>query len=186
MNALVINCSPVRTGATAEIVRLTAEALSERLNVTAVCIDDYQIAFCKGCRLCHQTARCPQQDDLSVFLREWEAAHLIVAVSPSYWADVPGQFKAFIDRCTPYSNTHQPHASLGAGKTGFAIVLRTGPGEQELQRLTETIRHFYGHLDIAWGGAAALCGVAQKEQVALHRQELEDFFRLILQTMPSN
>ena len=44
MNALVINCSPVRNGATADIV---------------------------------------------------------VSVSPSYWADMPGQFKVFIDWCTP-------------------------------------------------------------------------------------
>ena len=48
---------------------------------------------------------------------------MIVSVAPSYWADVPGQFKAFIDRCTPWSNTHEPHASLGGGKRGGAMEL---------------------------------------------------------------
>ena len=58
MNALVINCSPVRNGATAEIVRIAAEQLAERYTVKTVCIDDYQIGFCKGCRRCHTTAEC--------------------------------------------------------------------------------------------------------------------------------
>ena len=35
MKALVINCSPVRTGATAKIVRIITEKLSERSRIYA-------------------------------------------------------------------------------------------------------------------------------------------------------
>ena len=101
MNALIINCSPVKNGATAEIARLAAEELSSRYAVKSVCIDDYDFAFCKGCRRCHETAECVQRDDIPRMIGEFEKAEVIVAVSPSYWADIPGQFKAFIDRCTP-------------------------------------------------------------------------------------
>lgn len=52
MNALVINCSPVRNGATAEIVHLVTEHLKNKFNVKAICIDDFKIGFCKGCRSC--------------------------------------------------------------------------------------------------------------------------------------
>ena len=45
MNVLVINCSPVRTGATAEIVRLVSEQLSSKYSTKTVCID---IAFAEG------------------------------------------------------------------------------------------------------------------------------------------
>ena len=38
MNALIINCSPVRTGATAEIVKIVSEQLSERYSVKSICI----------------------------------------------------------------------------------------------------------------------------------------------------
>ena len=48
MNALVINCSPVRTGATAAIVRIVSENLSDRYHVRSICIDDYTFGFCKG------------------------------------------------------------------------------------------------------------------------------------------
>ena len=50
MKALVINCSPVRTGATSKIVRTVKERLSVRYDVNSVCIDDYQFGYCKGCR----------------------------------------------------------------------------------------------------------------------------------------
>lgn len=58
MRILVINCSPVRNGATAEIVRLVGQAVQEGNEVRSICIDDYHVGFCKGCRTCHETARC--------------------------------------------------------------------------------------------------------------------------------
>ena len=135
MKALSINCSPVRDGATAEIAGIVSAELSRKYETKQVCIDDYDIAFCKGCRSCHNTAKCVMTDGAQQLMAEFEAADVIVCVSPSYWADVPGQFKAFIDRCTPYSNTHEPHASLSKGKKGYAAVLRTGPNIKECERL---------------------------------------------------
>ena len=48
MKALVINCSPVKNGATAEIVHVVSEQLAEKMTVKSICIDDYQFDFCKG------------------------------------------------------------------------------------------------------------------------------------------
>ncbi|MDD6811002.1 MAG: NAD(P)H-dependent oxidoreductase [Lachnospiraceae bacterium] len=106
LKALVMNCSPVRNGATAEIV-----------NIVSACLEKDMIQE--------------------------------VSVSPSYWADIPGQFKAFIDRCTPWCNTHEPHAVISSGKKGYAIALRTGPGMQECNRIVESIEYFYGQKEIA-------------------------------------
>lgn len=47
-------------------------------------------------------------------MEQYEWADKIVSVSPSYWADIPGQFKVFIDRCTPWCNTHEPHAKISS------------------------------------------------------------------------
>ena len=120
MKALVINCSPVRTGATAEIVKIISGELSTRYDTKCICIDDYSFSFCKGCRACHKTASCVM-DDASVIrdiMNEFDAADIIVSVAPSYWADIPGQYKSFIDRCTPWCNTHEPHAKIASGKKG--------------------------------------------------------------------
>lgn len=177
--ALVVNCSPVRTGATAQIVRIVSEQLSGRYEVESVCIDDFRFGYCLGCRACHTTAECVQHDDVDALMAEIEKADLIVAVSPSYWADVPGQFKAFIDRCTPWCNTHDPHKTIPAGKKGYAIALRTGAGMKECERIIGTIEHFYGHLEIESCGRLGLPSVAHRDDVDKRRQEIIGFCTLI-------
>ena len=177
MRALVLNCSPVRNGATAAIASMVAGALADRYTVRSACIDDFRFGFCTGCRRCHETAACFQRDGVDMLLGEFARADVIVAVSPSYWADVPGQFKAFIDRCTPWSNTHEPHATLGAEKRGYAIALRTGPGMRECEGVLESIEHFYGHLEIARCGRLGLCGVGCREDADARREEILDFCR---------
>lgn len=175
MNALVINCSPVRTGATAEIVSIVSKKLSHKYDVKSVCIDDYHFKFCKGCRSCHTTAKCIQNDDVNLLMNEFEWADIIVSVSPSYWADIPGQFKAFIDRCTPWCNTHEPHAAISIGKKGYTIALRTGPGMKECDKIINTIEHFYGHLEIACSGKLGLCSVEFKAAVKHRENEILSF-----------
>ena len=115
-------------------------------------------------------------------MNEFEWADVIVCVSPSYWADVPGQFKAFIDRCTPWSNTHEPHRAIAAGKRGYAVALRTGPGMKECERVAGSIEHFYGHLEIDCRGSLGLCSVEHREDVQGKRGEIEAFCRQIALT----
>ena len=115
MKVLVMNCSPVRNGA-AEIVNIVTVCLEKKHDVKNICIDDYDIKFCKGCRKCHTTAKCVQKDDVNRIIEQYEWADVIISVSPLYWADIPGQFKAFIDRCTPWCNTHEPHAKISSGR----------------------------------------------------------------------
>lgn len=131
----------------------------------------------KGCRSCHTTARCVFRDDVDRIIDELEWADVIVFVAPSYWADVPGQFKALIDRCTPWCNTHEPHASLRGGKKGYAIALRTGPSMRECERVIESIEHFYGHLEIGRCGRLGLCSVDCKKAVERTKGEIAEFCR---------
>lgn len=175
MNVLLINCSPVRNGATAEIIKIVHSFLYERHDIRSICIDDYDIKFCKGCRSCHKTAKCIQNDDVIKIMEQYEWADIIISVSPSYWADIPGQFKAFIDRCTPWCNTHEPHAKISGGKRGYSIALRTGPNMKECSRIIESIEHFYGHLEIVPSGSLGLCSIEYKEALEDRKEEIKAF-----------
>ncbi len=179
MNVLVMNCSPVQKGATAKIVEIIAESLEEKYHVEKICIDDFNFHFCRGCRICHQTAKCVQCDDVEKIMEIFEWADRIILVAPSYWADIPGQFKSFIDRCTPWCNTHEPHASLSKGKKGYAVVLRTGPNMKECNRLIESIEHFYGHLEIECCGSLGLCSIEYREAVESRKNEIIEFCKRI-------
>ena len=180
MKALVINCSPVRNGATAEIVHIVSECLKDSFDVKSICIDNFKVGLCKGCRSCHSTAKCIQQDDVDVIMEQYEWADVIVSVAPSYWADIPGQYKVFIDRCTPWCNTHEPHAKLSHGKKGYTIALRTGPSMPECERVIGSIEHFHGHLEIESCGKLGLCSVENKGDVAERIEEIKGFCDVIL------
>ena len=179
MKALIINCSPVKTGATAEIVRIVEGEISVRYDTECICIDDYRFDYCRGCRTCHRTARCIMEDDVSRIMKKIDEAEVVVSVAPSYWADIPGQFKAFIDRCTPWCDTHEPHAAIQEGKRGFAIALRTGPGMHECDRIIHSIEHFYGHLHIACAGHLGLTAIEYKGDVEKRKPEIMDFCKTI-------
>ncbi len=142
MKALIINCSPVRTGATDEIVKIIYDEISSRYDTKCICMDDYSFEFCKGCRTCHNTAKCVMDDDIIKIMHEFDDVDVIVSVSPSYWADISGQYKAFVDRCTPWCDTHEPHASISEGKKGYSVALRTDPGMHECDRIIQSIEHF--------------------------------------------
>ena len=120
------------------------------------------------------------QDGVQALMAEFDRADVIVCVSPSYWADVPGQFKAFIDRCTPWCNTHQPHAALRPGKRGYAVALRTGPGMKECERILDTLEHFYGHLEIERRGRLGLCGVENRRDATAKADAIRQFCEGIL------
>ena len=176
MKALIINCSPVKTGATAEIASIIKKEISTRYDTKFICIDDYDFKFCKGCRTCHSTAKCVMDDDIIKIMNEFENADVIVSVSPSYWADIPGQYKAFIDRCTPWCDTHE---SIGEGKKGYTVALRTGPGMHECDRIIQSIEHFYGHLHIECSGHLGLTSIEYKENVEPRKQEIREFCKSI-------
>ena len=177
MKALIINCSPVRNGATARIAEIIGDELKSRYEIKNICIDDYSFAFCKGCRACHKTASCVMSDASVIrdIMNEFDAADIIVSVAPSYWADIPGQYKAFIDRCTPWCNTHEPHATIKPGKKGYAVALRTGPNMPECERLIGSIEHFYGHLEIERAGLLGLTSIEFKENVEPRKDEIISF-----------
>jgi len=143
--------------------------------IKSICIDDYDIKYCKGCRTCHNTAKCVIEDDAQRLMEEYEWADKIITVSPSYWADVPGQFKVFIDRCTPWSNTHEPHAALSEGKKGYSIALRTGPNMPECIKIIGSIEHFYSHLEIESCGSLGLTSIDNKNDIQKRKEEIESF-----------
>ena len=126
-------------------------------------------------------SRYRHMDNMEKLRDDFAWANIIVCISPSCWADVPGQFKVFIDRCIPWCNTHEPHAALSPGKKGYSIALRTGPGMKECERIIGSIEHFFGHLEIQCSGHLGLCSVEYREAVEARQEEIEAFCRMIME-----
>ncbi|UMZ75333.1 flavodoxin family protein [Natranaerofaba carboxydovora] len=65
-------------------------------------LTDYNINPCRGCGYCDDKAKCVIKDDMKTLYPIIEDSDIITFVTPIYFASVPAQFKAFIDRFQPY------------------------------------------------------------------------------------
>jgi putative NADPH-quinone reductase len=59
------------------------------------------IAPCRSCDQCHVDGTCAVDDDAQKVREQLVAADIIVLASPVYYAGLPSQAKALIDRCQP-------------------------------------------------------------------------------------
>ena len=149
MKALFISGSPKTNGSTASVILETARALRDGgIETSIICLGETEIHYCLGCKKCYDAGKCIQSDDMNTIIAAIFASDLIIIASPSYWGDITGQMKVFIDRCTPFCNTNPNRIPVPAGKKGAAIAIRAGMSKIENEHLIATIEHFLGHLDV--------------------------------------
>lgn len=150
MKATCIIGSARNNGSCAILIDAIAQGMSESgIEVVKYCVGDINLHFCKGCKKCYTDGECVQSDDVQKVIGDILTSDLAVIAAPSYWAGVPAQLKALIDRTTPYGDTN-PNRILKTEKPikGVAIAVRAGVREQENALILDAIEHYFGHLGI--------------------------------------
>ena len=177
MKAVCIVGSPKPKGNTSAIVAEIFRALeTHNIQTQLYRLSDLNIAYCCGCKSCDTTGKCVQSDDVQKVIHDVFDAQLVIVASPSYWGDITGQMKVFIDRCTPYCNTNSARLPISSSAKGVAVAVRAGGNKQENMNLVHTIEHFLGHLDIPLISYFTVEGISS-EQDLLHRPDaLADAF----------
>ncbi len=149
MKAVCILGSPKPNGNTATILKEIFRAFEEQGIQTAMhCLSEETIHYCTGCKSCAVDGKCIHNDDVQKIICEILQSQIVILASPSYWGDITGQMKVFIDRCTPYCNTNPASLFKAANLKGIAVAVRAGPNRAENENLIHTFEHFLGHLDI--------------------------------------
>lgn len=101
-NVLVISAS-LRSGSNSEILAdefmKGAEAAGN--NVEKISLKGKNIAFCKGCLACQQTAKCVINDDAVEIAEKMGKADVIAFATPVYYYGMAGQLKTLLDRANP-------------------------------------------------------------------------------------
>lgn len=179
MHVLLLNASAKDYGATQEILRIIQSEVPACDTTRLICLGNLQIQYCKGCKVCYDTCACVQSDDVQFLIDQMDAADLLIIAAPSYWADVPGQFKVLIDRCTAYADTNPnpSHRRLRSGKRCCAISLRTGTRPIECEHIIDSIWHWCGHMQIACAGSTYFCGINGKEDIAPYEAQIRETAR---------
>jgi multimeric flavodoxin WrbA len=89
-----------------------------------------------------------QRDDMDAVIEDILSADIVLLASPSYWGDVTGRMKVFIDRCLPLCNAKSGETPVPKGKIGIGVAVRAGQARAENEDLLRTFRHYLGHLGI--------------------------------------
>ncbi len=179
MKALCIIGSPRKNGSTATVVDKMIEGLVEKgVDVKRYGLGALDINYCRGCHVCEETGLCVQRDDMDLVLRDLFAADVVLVASPSYWGDVSGQLKVFIDRCTPLCNAKTGETAVPPGKIGVAVAVRAGSGVAENQHIVDTIAHFFGHLGIELVQSYTLERVEHPADLEGRVDEMQELYKL--------
>ncbi len=74
------------------------------------------IGHCTGCRACKvkTPGRCWQDDDMTAAIEKMLGAKALIIASPTYFGNVPGPLKNFIDRSLPTCYTGAGEPWMGA------------------------------------------------------------------------
>ena len=149
MKAICIIGSPKANGSTAFWVDRIIEGMKiQEIDISHYVLDKMNIHFCRGCEKCETNRVCVQKDDMATLIEGILHSDIVLLASPSYWGDVTGQMKVFIDRSLPLCNAKTGYTPVPPGKIGVAVAVRAGNSVSENQHIINTFRHYFGHLGI--------------------------------------
>lgn len=115
---LVLSGSSMKNGMGIKLVNEFKQNFDEKkYSFKIIYLSDYNIKFCKGCKLCFKTKDgvCQHRDDVEILVKEMEETDGIIFTSPVYGINVSGQIKTFIDRISYLY--HKPNPKLIAKPT---------------------------------------------------------------------
>lgn len=144
------------------------------------CIGESKINYCVGCKKCYIDGTCFQNDDVYPIVSDILHSDYVAIAAPSYWADLPGQLKTFIDRNTPYGDTNAKRI-LTATKSikGIAIAVRAGVHNEENELILNAIQHYYGHLGIETVKRISICEIDRLNDLHnKHKEVIDEIYNL--------
>ncbi len=135
MQVLGISGSMRENGNTVALVRAVLDEVAKAgIETGHVSLAGKTIGPCTGCERCQKEDFCSVQDDWDAIAERMLEAEVVVLGAPTYYYDVNGQTKNFIDRT--YSLYHRRRL---AGRGGVAVVVQANAGGP---RAAETIEGF--------------------------------------------
>ena len=146
--------SPRAVGNTSYLVDVAINEFGRRgARCEKLMLADCRILPCEGCDDCAERPVCPLEDDVALLLQKVYEADLVLFASPSYYEDVTGQMKVFIDRnCHNYNHG----VWLKARAAGLVVVAEsTGVG-----RVVETLRRYVAFSSDGRLKPLVACGLA--------------------------
>ena len=179
MKSVAVVGSPNKRGSCSCLVEQVNQGMkSQEIESSTFFLHDMDIKYCKGCRQCEEKRECVQSDDMKMLIDEIFTSDIIVLASPSYWGDVTGQMKVFIDRSLPLCNAATGITPVPEGKKGISISVRAGLSTGESQHIISTFEHYFGHLEVEPISYLSVEGVNTIDDLKLREDKLNEAFKI--------
>jgi multimeric flavodoxin WrbA len=153
---ILLICGSPRNGNTQAMLEKVIEGADNRgAETEIVFLPEMDIKQCDGCMACETTSECRMDDDMGVLYPKLVAADVLVFGTPTYFDNVTGTFKIFIDRTNPFYEEKmlkdKPYAVVVCG--GMKI------GEGSIEKCVEAVKNFAAlhemkFIDFVMGSAA--------------------------------
>ncbi|MGE5473902.1 MAG: flavodoxin family protein [Ignavibacteriales bacterium] len=100
MSKIIGICGSPRQNGNSEMVLnlLSTELLKIGVEFENILLSCTDIKMCKGCLSCEDYRDCPLKDDTRLIFDKMVRADVIVFATPSYFDNIPGLLKNFLDR----------------------------------------------------------------------------------------
>ncbi|MDD6039377.1 MAG: flavodoxin family protein [bacterium] len=182
---LAILGGPHKNGATGTMLQYAVDVATKRgWEVEVVNLYEKNIAFCKGCNICLQTANCVVEDDIVEITRQMRACDMVVLASPVYWANVPAAVKNLFDRFRgaamaetktfpkPRFSKNQRYLLLTACNTPapFSFLIGQSVGAKK------AMKEFFKTGGMKYAGCCVWTGMNKKEMPSRIKRKIEKAF----------
>jgi multimeric flavodoxin WrbA len=160
MKVLGLSGSMRKEGNTAQLIKIILQRCEDAgIKTEFVSLAGKKIMPCLGCEKCKEEKWCiNESDDWNDIVKKVLECDVLVIGSPTYYYDVCGQLKNFIDRT--YSLYHDRKL---AGRQGVAVAVQATKGAS---RTIQTIEGFLSAHEFASLGCVK--GTAYKEGAVLN------------------
>ena len=185
MQVVGIAGSPRESGNSERLLDRFLEGAAERgAEVTKLWASGLDIAPCRSCDQCHVDGVCAVDDDAENVREQLIGADVIVLASPVYYAGLPSQAKALIDRCQPLwvrkylLGRTLPPTPCGHLRRRGVFLCTAGNPQVDFSPICATARIFFDILEAEPWAELCVPGLETPEAIMGHPAALEQAYEL--------
>ncbi len=171
---LAVYGSPRRGGNTDLLMDSFLQAASEQTEVVEYRLRELELNPCLGCDKCSKTGICILDDDIWEIYERMEDASGLVISAPIYFASLPAQVKAFVDRAQPFwaRKYKLSNQTLPGGSCFFISVcaVKTKKYFENAMQILHTLQQM---LDMKDGGHLFYSGYDARGEILEEPEALE-------------
>ena len=164
--------------------KLLDKALEGARSSGALCektaLGDLAFKGCIECRGCDDTGVCVLIDDMTPLYKKIEAADAVIIASPIFFASLPSQLKAFIDRFQSrwVAKYRLKKIKSGVRKKGIFLCASGWDKAEFFDNARHIIKVLFATLDIEYWGELYAGGMDKPDSADKARQALDKAFEL--------